>query len=328
MLQLIYNDKSYMDILHKFAKLVHGTVVNNKLVFPPEFADGYAEVVILSNGLQVFLSQYTIHQDFLLMREKTREEFYTLRFEEFVIKDNLTFRIDGETLTDQERQRAAAILTSSLFDVAYFGTCGGSTCSVNILIDKEWMARYLGIDSQDEVLRYYLSLKTASFNMEPMDAEYRELFTEVFDSSREGSHNISSIRLQNRIMLLVERFFTRLYSKIPEAKKRTNLKNDDIQRIMDAEALLVSDFSVPAPTIAELSRHSAMSETKFKKEFKKIYQTGPYEYFQKNRMQRARMLLMSGRYSVKETGLQLGYNNLSNFTIAFKKEFGLLPSEV
>jgi AraC-like DNA-binding protein len=45
-------------------------------------------------------------------------------------------------------------------------------------------------------------------------------------------------------------------------------------------------------------------------------------------MQMARDLLLSGDFSVKEVGIQVGYSNLSNFAAAFKKEFHLLPSEI
>jgi AraC-like DNA-binding protein len=45
-------------------------------------------------------------------------------------------------------------------------------------------------------------------------------------------------------------------------------------------------------------------------------------------MQKAKMMLLSGNYSIKDVGYTLGYSNLSNFTLAFKKEFGQLPSEV
>jgi AraC-like DNA-binding protein len=45
-------------------------------------------------------------------------------------------------------------------------------------------------------------------------------------------------------------------------------------------------------------------------------------------MNYARMLLSGGNHSVKEVGHLLGYDNLSNFTAAFKKQFNLLPSEL
>jgi AraC-like DNA-binding protein len=329
MVQLIYNDKHYADILQQYAQVCGGTIANNCLSLPPTFATGTVEVVILPNDLQISISNYVIHQDLLISRLKVKEEFYTLRFDELIITDELTLTIDNEAVSDRRHVRAAAMLTSSQFDMAYYGTKGTGIRGITILLDKAWLATYLGLKSQDEVLRHYISLKTASFNMEPLDATYRELMNEVLaETGWQQKSPIELMVLQNRIMLLVERFFTRLYNKLRDIKEPVLINNDEIQRIMDAEGLLVKDFSVPAPTIAELARHSAMSETKFKNQFRKIYKSGPYEYFQKNRMQRAKFLLLSGKYSVKETGLQLGYNNLSNFTIAFKKEFGLLPSEV
>ncbi len=44
-------------------------------------------------------------------------------------------------------------------------------------------------------------------------------------------------------------------------------------------------------------------------------------------MNRAKVLMLTHKYSIKEIGSQLGYSNLSNFSIAFKKEFKQLPSD-
>ena len=42
----------------------------------------------------------------------------------------------------------------------------------------------------------------------------------------------------------------------------------------------------------------------------------------------AKEVLETQRYSIKQIAQEMGYSNLSNFTIAFKKEFGILPSEL
>jgi hypothetical protein len=55
---------------------------------------------------------------------------------------------------------------------------------------------------------------------------------------------------------------------------------------------------------------------------------GMYEYYQKNRMHRAKDLILTRKHSVTAVGTMLGYQNLSNFSNAFKKEFNFLPSEV
>jgi len=134
--------------------------------------------------------------------------------------------------------------------------------------------------------------------------------------------------IQNRIMLLIERFFLRLYERKKNSYFNIPLSKADIGRVMEVEAVLTKDVFEPAPTISQLARMVSISESKLKKDFKLIYGVPVYEYFQKVRMQAAKDKLLAGGHSVKEVAMELGYSNLSNFTIAFKKEFGLLPSKL
>ena len=70
-----------------------------------------------------------------------------------------------------------------------------------------------------------------------------------------------------------------------------------------------------------------MSSTKLKKRFKEVYGMKLYEFYNYNRLQKARTMLESGEASVKEAALRIGFANLSNFSKAFKKEFGFLPKQ-
>ncbi len=53
-----------------------------------------------------------------------------------------------------------------------------------------------------------------------------------------------------------------------------------------------------------------------------------YEFFNRNRREKAKEMLKTGEYSVKQVGVAIGFSNLSNFAKAFKKEFGILPKEI
>jgi len=72
----------------------------------------------------------------------------------------------------------------------------------------------------------------------------------------------------------------------------------------------------------------SLSPTKLKQDFKAMYGLPMYEYFQKNRMRHAKTLLLEGRHSIKEIGIMVGYSNLGHFAGSFKKEFGILPSDI
>ncbi|UEG49927.1 helix-turn-helix transcriptional regulator [Ferruginibacter lapsinanis] len=323
-----YNHTDYTSFLQAYAKAMGTTFGKDGVLhFPSAYGEGYHKLVVLPNGLQAIIIDVKLNQDFCVTRTKSDKEFYALRFDEVQIANSITVKFGREHFSEDEHNRSAVLLTSSLFDFGFVLKKGSIARGVNIMITKEWLATYLGIKSTDKVIQKYLALKTASFNFEPFDAEYRQLLTEIMEE--EKRHNpMKAVVIQNRIMLLIERFFMRLYQKMSSKTIRNTLTNHEIQRLMNTEALLVSDFSVTPPTIPQLARKAAMSETKLKTLFKKIYGLSIYEYYQKNRMLKARHLLTTREYSIKEVGTMLNFKNLSNFTIAFKKEFNILPSDL
>jgi len=121
---------------------------------------------------------------------------------------------------------------------------------------------------------------------------------------------------------------TGFIGKLRKNHQVIKLKDDEISRLIKVESLLIKDYSGTPPTIAALSRVATMSATKLKKDFKAVYGLPIYEYYQKNRMMRAKALLTEGKYAVKEVGMRVGYTNLGHFAASFKKEFGVLPSEL
>ena len=106
------------------------------------------------------------------------------------------------------------------------------------------------------------------------------------------------------------------------------LQQESLYKLMEVESMLVIDFSKAPPTIVDLAGYTNMSVSKLKSSFKRVYGSGIYEYYQRSRMHKARQMLVANGYTVKEVGMKLGYTNLSNFSLAFKKEFGILPSEL
>lgn len=326
MFQFDFSYADYEQLIHDLAQRLNVPVENQQLIFPEPVASGSLTFIRLPNGIQVNVVNCTMNQDWLICRRKMREQFYTLRFHELTIPDTLEIRIGDERLRESNTTRAIAYLTNTLSDWAYLGAKGTVYKGIDILFSPQWLADYLGLTDIDDVLSAYLSLQVENVHREPLDSEYRRLMQEVVEVDEENPLRLAII--QNRIMLLIERFFLRLYQRRKTSFLNIPLSKADIQRVMQVEATLTKDIFEPAPTISELARMVSISESKLKKDFKLIYGIPVYEYFQKARMQAARDKLLAGGHSVKEVAMELGYSNLSNFTIAFKKEFGLLPSKL
>jgi AraC-like DNA-binding protein len=323
-----YNHIDYRDFLYGFAKAVGSKVVDDYFDFPPDVGQGYIRLLSLPQGLQAVVSDYTLHTEVMIYRKGAPQEVYNLRFEEIFVPGNLTIEIQDEVIKEKDKVHAGAKLYSTLFDTGYTLSAGTKLRNISILISPEWMSSHMGINTSSEVLQQYLALKSFGFNFEPFDAEYRVLFNEVLDDHSDNP--LQKVFIQNRIMLLIEKFFKNLSLKAKDVslKHSIHLSHKEIDKLMEVETLLIKDFSTPPPTISQLAKTATMSPSKLKSSFRQVYGSGLYEYYQKVRMQKARSLLLSRKYSVKEVGTQLGYTNLSNFALAFKKQFNTLPSKV
>jgi AraC-like DNA-binding protein len=298
---------------------------NCTLHFPENVGTGYIRCVKLPNGLQVNIINASLNQDWWIHRIKSNEEFYTLRFDELEIPESLTMAIDREEKLESRKKIGSAYLTSSLFDWYYIGSRGLKFRGINILFSKEWTAKYLGLSNSQDVFTTYLSIKADRFELEPLDEEYIRMMNEIFTDDPDNPFPVLS--LQNKLLILIERFFTRLFERHKGQQFSVKINSDELERLQHVESILIKNFNTPPPSIPQLAKVAAMSPTKLKKLFKAVYGNAIYEHFQKRRMKHAADLLLTKKYSVKEVGSRLGYANLSNFTLAFKKEFNRLPSE-
>jgi AraC family transcriptional regulator len=115
-----------------------------------------------------------------------------------------------------------------------------------------------------------------------------------------------------------------LQSSQPE-RHENDIGPRERRQLLSARERLLSDLSNP-PTIEQLAREAGLNQLKIKRGFKILFGISVYALFQRKRMEEARRLLE--RHSVTETATLLGYSNLSHFSAAFRKQFGMLPREV
>jgi AraC-like DNA-binding protein len=321
-----YTDTNFEQLVHAMAFALKVPVHNNQLLFPEAIGTGSFQHLHVPNGLHAYIIDCTLHQDWHVHVNKTTEEYYTLRFDELVVPQSLTISVGEEKIREKNTNKALAYLTSSLYNWSYEGTAGCTYKGVNIVFSKQWLAQYFEVERVEEVLSAYISLKAESINIVPLDARYRRWMKTICQVEEDNPLRITI--LQNRMMLLIERFFASLFEKMSNPAYRLPLTHDDIARVMHIERLLTRNVLQTPPSIQQLAKIAAISESKLKKDFKTMYSFPIYEYFQKARMHAAQDKLLTGKFSVKEVAMELGYSNLSNFTIAFKKEFGMLPSQL
>lgn len=140
---------------------------------------------------------------------------------------------------------------------------------------------------------------------------------------------LKNIFLQSKGMELLLYSSDQFIKNDPEEKYgcRFLTHESDRQKITRAREILLERLDSPI-TIKELARMVAMNECYLKKGFKAMFGTTIYDYFQKERMERARFLLYEKGLPVSEVAILMGYSCISHFSTAFKKHTGLKPCEL
>ncbi len=140
---------------------------------------------------------------------------------------------------------------------------------------------------------------------------------------------LKNIFLQSKGMELLLYSSDQFIASNPEERYgcRFLTQEKDRDKIVKARNILMGRLDSPV-TIKELARMVAMNECYLKKGFKAMFGTTIYDYFQKERMERARFLLHEKGLPVSEVAVMMGYSCISHFSTAFKKHTGLKPCEL
>lgn len=320
-----YTYDDYQQLLYDLAQKLEVPVKYNGIIFPERIASGFFRVYQFP-AFQVTVFDCILNDDWHVFRHKDKKEYYSLRFDQLAYTQPMEVNIGGEiTQTTETEQVAVAYLTSSLFDWYYRGAKGTHYKAVNILLEKNFIASLLGDGKFESILPAYIGMRTRSLDIQAMSTECKTKVDEILYKAPTAP--LPRLFVYNRVRQLIELFFSALLTKADVSDFKGDIKRSDIRKIMQVEQLMVKDFSQKPLTINQLARRATMSTTKLKRLFRQVFNKPLYEYYQEQRLQKAAELLSTGHYSVNEVARRIGYQNISNFSIAFKKHFGMSPVE-
>lgn len=136
---------------------------------------------------------------------------------------------------------------------------------------------------------------------------------------------IARMYLEGKVLELLAMQLAQLTESKPDAANST-LKPQSIDRIYQARDILATQLENP-PLISELTQQVGLSESTLRRGFRELFNTTVIGYLTSLRMEQAELLLRERKISISEVANLMGYSNLSHFSAAFKRQFGITPSQ-
>jgi AraC family transcriptional regulator, exoenzyme S synthesis regulatory protein ExsA len=242
--------------------------------------------------------------------------------EQFVREHSLGYLIAGEShFFTNEGVKIAKAGTIGLArrnqlikSVKYPPADGGVFQSINIFLNQDFLRKY-SVDNKIEPVSRYTGEYIVGLDSDPYLVGYFNSLLPYFTENVQPNESMTELKTKEAVEIL-------LYVR-PDLKNF--LFDFSEPHKIDLEAFMNENYkyNVPAEQFAKLTGRSLAA---FKRDFVKVFNTSPGQWLQKKRLSEAHFLITNKGRKPSEVYLDVGFENLSHFSYAFKKEYGVAPS--
>ena len=189
---------------------------------------------------------------------------------------------------------------------------GSEYKSLSVMLDSQTLLQLKeGYKYTDEKSQFQ---SVIGLEPNPLYKSYAESLIAYINTENNPSEKLLDIKVQEIALLLLE-----------TQPQLANILFDftDPGKI-DLKTFMIRNFhfNVDLNRFAYLTGRSLST---FKRDFEKIFSTTPNKWLQQKRLEEARSLIENGK-KPSDVYLEVGFENLSHFSFAFKKAFGGAPS--
>lgn len=312
----IYNE--YFDAL-SMSRCELGSA--ERMKFTQSHSDGYIDRVITPSGIAVVDSEYRFKNE-RLVRIQSEASMIELSFclqgsgtvhvkngSHELMADSCSLQLMHDFHAEFHYRNTEPIrllsigIPVSLFDSWMMGKGTTQSCNLNGLLGSQSFRMF----------RMPILSDTATLLSLIRDCPYHSSMRQLY--------------VEGKALELIAAYLGAFLFDQTDAGRNSMLSRRDMEKVRKARDIILLRMSNP-PSLVELSRLAGINEYKLKIGFKEEFGTSVFAYLRNKRLEKAWKLLHSDNFSVSQTALIVGYNNFSHFAEAFRKQYGINPSEI
>ncbi|HEY1039478.1 MAG TPA: AraC family transcriptional regulator [Bacteroidia bacterium] len=192
----------------------------------------------------------------------------------------------------------------------------GEYKAVNIILDQEFLRRYAS-EHNIKPSGHYTGNPLLELKPNAFIKGYFDSILPYFDEPEQMTDSLAQLKMTEGLELLLK------YS--PEARAMLFDFNEPFK--IDLEAYMNKNYTYNV-ALAQFAKLTGRSLATFKRDFQKTFDASPERWLQKKRLEHAHFLISKKKQAPGEAYLDVGFENLSHFSTAFKKFFGYTPSSL
>lgn len=195
---------------------------------------------------------------------------------------------------------------------------------VSISFHRDWICEKLGVNAETPNNSPFINMLNSENGVYFQGISLFERivsFDKLFADTRSLSWSLS---VEAQCYELIVDFIGQI-ATIQSDVADNKFSQSDMKHVMEVESRYFLATRM-LPSLEFLAGEANMSLSKFKKCFRQLYGTAPYEYHLNLKLDIARSLLLQNKWTIAEIATQLGYTSIASFNKVFKKKFNMNPT--
>ena len=320
-----FKQKNFKTWLQEFGMALGVSVTKNQFEFPRQAGNGYCLADSIDKSFSFVLMDAELKETFVFDRVNNNQNGLVIFFNQVQFNDHIRICSKREEVTDTFiKDRKNIFISSSTTDIQVTYSAGTKLKRLGIYLAPQWLDENLNADAKTQ-LQYLCNQKLQQVNQFLIDSEIQNRLNCIFQTAVITDQD--KLQLKNKVLNLLDQLFNMYLKLQSELTKKQVIPQDDIVSLQRVETILKDEEIDKFPTILNLAKIAHMSGTKLKVRFKQVYGYRLYEFYNKQRLEKAKLLIEHG-ITAKEAAYSIGFNDVSNFTKAFKKEYGFTPGRI
>lgn len=320
MKEIILKDWNKIDLISTFTDIFKGELIGNSVIkINNHFAKGIINHHLIEDHFMMLSIEIDIFDDIIIKRPESDDPYISIRY--FITENNLTLKSRKINKTFQSTQSMLA--STPTFGLNIKLNKGMRLKYITLVFHKDWIEKKVE-QTYSQNLKQLLYSKKPFYFYAPINYEISVYINELIQVSLSDNQ---WIKLQ-----LNSLSYGLLYKTIQEFAKvdrnHIGYSKSDLNKILKVKKILDECNFQNKPKLEMLAIESSMCSSKLSKIFKCVMGMTIFQYYHNLKMNKARSILETREFSISETAYQLGYQNTSKFSTAFKKHFNILASQV
>lgn len=297
-------------------------IKTTKFSFPNRTGEGMVQNVDICPGMCLTISDFMFYQDTVMEEEFQEKEVF-----------QIYFCLDGSFKWNylQGKKAYRFLLGAQQCQVSYgtIGSCsstfkGGQRCrSVSITLDRNI---YQQIFSAICLRNALCSTETAGqAKLYRYTPNVSKILSEIINCPY--CDELKKIYIEGQILRLIAVFCEEVICQSPANMLGVSIATEEYEALLVAREFINHNFVHPL-TISQIAQKAAISEKRLTEGFRHCFGCTVNDYITEKRMETAKQLLLTGKYTASNVTWMVGYSHTGYFIKKFREHYGMSPGEM